>query len=316
MPDFIDTLVAVFLFLLFIVFPIFLQNNSTRKRGIQYELNSVLKENQKLTDELRKIQLENESLLFQFEDLNKLKLENQSLHSRIDELLKELESTKSTSAPSIQETSQEPASTLQIEPPQKPSEIDMIRSQPHVIALESKLQQYMNRLKNEAEIGKEFERYVGYKYEMQGCLVEYRGIQQGYHDLGCDLLVKTSTGFIIVQCKCWKKRSVVHEKYILQLHGTVSLYKKNHPEASVFGILVTTASLSSDAKNYAERLGIRYQEKFDFEEHPMVKCITIGYKRKYYLPCDPTYDKIYFSLNQGDCYVESVAEAELLGFHH
>ena len=240
-----------------------------------------------------------------------LQRERNSLREAVNRQTKQLALAAAKSEPR-----QELPPTPQIEPPQKLSEIDMIRSEPHVIALESKLQQYMNRPKNEAEIGKEFERYVGYKYEMQGCLVDYRGIRKGRHDLGCDLLVKTSTGFIIVQCKCWKKRSVVHEKYILQLHGTVSLYKKNHPEASVFGILVTTASLSSDAKNYAERLGIRYQEKFDFEDHPMVKCITIGYKRKYYLPCDPTYDKIYFSLNQGDCYVESVAEAELLGFHH
>ncbi len=240
-----------------------------------------------------------------------LQRERNSLREAVNRQTKQLALAAAKSEPR-----QELPPTPQIEPPNKLSDIDIIRSQPHVIALESKLQQYMSRPKNEAETGKEYERYVGYKYEMQGCLVDYRGIRKGRHDLGCDLLVRTNNEFLIVQCKCWRKHSIIREKYVLQLHGTVSLYKEKHPKASVSGILITTATLSADAKESAKRLGIKYQENFDFKEHPMVKCIHIGANKKYFLPYDPAYDKIYFSQNQGDRYVESVAEAELFGFHY
>ena len=50
------------------------------------------------------------------------------------------------------------------------------------------LERYKKRAKTKAEIGRDYERYVGYQYETKGYAVEYRGIVDGFEDRGRDLL--------------------------------------------------------------------------------------------------------------------------------
>lgn len=193
---------------------------------------------------------------------------------------------------------------------------EQIRALPQVIEREATLKQYMQRAKNEFDVGMEYERFVGYRYEMQGCIVEYTGINKGRRDAGCDLLIRKNGNLIVVQCKRWRQGKQVREKHILQLHGTVAIFQSKFPQRHVYGVLVTTASLSPEAKEYANRLGVEIRENFQFEPYPLIKCVSISSRKIYYLPCDSQYDNVSCSMHCDDIYVETVAEAEFLGYTH
>jgi hypothetical protein len=49
---------------------------------------------------------------------------------------------------------------------------------------------YWKRNKSNWELGRDYERYVGYQYEVHGYAVKYQGILEGYDDLGRDLICK------------------------------------------------------------------------------------------------------------------------------
>jgi hypothetical protein len=50
------------------------------------------------------------------------------------------------------------------------------------------LDRYWQKQKSNWEIGRDYERYVGYLYEVQGYSVYYQGIIEGFEDLGRDLI--------------------------------------------------------------------------------------------------------------------------------
>ena len=89
------------------------------------------------------------------------------------------------------------------------------------------LDRYKKRSKTNREIGRDYERYIGYDYEKQGYTVTYHGIERGIEDYGRDLICERGNEILIVQCKCWsnKKKKVIHEKHLNQLYGTVIAYR-------------------------------------------------------------------------------------------
>ena len=68
------------------------------------------------------------------------------------------------------------------------------------------LERYCNRNKTNSEIGREFERYIGYLYELKGYDVEYRGIIDGFDDRGRDLICTKDGKTLVVQCKYWLRK--------------------------------------------------------------------------------------------------------------
>lgn len=93
------------------------------------------------------------------------------------------------------------------------------------------LDRYKKRNKSNAEIGREYERYIGYLYELKGYSVEYYGIKKGVEDLGRDLICTNGNEIHVVQCKCWSnmKNKTIHEKHINQLFGTAMVYYLEYP---------------------------------------------------------------------------------------
>ena len=79
------------------------------------------------------------------------------------------------------------------------------------------LDRYWNKEKSNLEIGRLYERYIGYIYESQGWKVKYEGIIKGFEDFGRDLICEKDGKHLIIQCKCWSKDKVIREKYIMQL---------------------------------------------------------------------------------------------------
>lgn len=177
------------------------------------------------------------------------------------------------------------------------------------------LDRYMQRPKANWEIGKMYERYIGYLYEKDGWDVHFHGAVKGFEDLGRDLICKRGDNVIIIQAKCWSSKKVIREKHVFQLYGSALLYKMENSCADIHPMLCVTTDLSNVALYAAKELGIEVNSiPFD-NDYPMVKCNvskTTG-EKIYHLPFDQQYDRIKI-FGPDECYVGSVAKAEKLGF--
>jgi hypothetical protein len=192
------------------------------------------------------------------------------------------------------------------------------------------LDRYIKKHKSNIEIGKMYERYIGFKYEQKGYDVEYFGIEKGFDDLGRDLICRKDGETLIVQCKNWSLHKEIKEAHINQLFGTtvkhyLSLYNHLNTELEntlfhniiftdnlgVKAIFVTSTKLSNVAKSFAKALKIEVYENelMDFN-YPMIKCNLE--KKIYHLPFDQQYDNMIMG-NKNRKYVQTIKEAEDLG---
>lgn len=190
------------------------------------------------------------------------------------------------------------------------------------------LDRYVKRRKSNAEIGKEYERYIGYLYECKGFKVEYFGIEKGLEDLGRDLVCVRGDTVHIVQCKCWSSQKQIHEKHINQLFGTTVMYYLTtinpHGTFQDFSVhiktgklspvFVATTNYSETAIKFAHSLGIELIIK-ELGDYPRIKCnINQSTGEKiYHLPFDQQYDKVKID-KEGEFFAKTVAEAEEKGF--
>lgn len=178
------------------------------------------------------------------------------------------------------------------------------------------LDRYWTRNKTNWQLGRDYERYIGYIHEVDGYSVSYQGILEGFDDLGRDLICIKGEQTIIVQCKRWSQYKTIHEKHVNQLYGTVIKYIIDHPGQKVGAILYTTTKLSDKAKEFAKCLSIGVAEEFPFQKYPSIKCNISRRKGEkiYHLPFDQQYDKTLVEEERNECYVETVEEAEKFGF--
>lgn len=177
------------------------------------------------------------------------------------------------------------------------------------------LDRYKSRHFSKAEIGRFYERQLGYEFEQQGYSVKYFGIEKGLEDLGRDLVCTKRKTTIIVQAKCWSNEKTIHEKHIYQLFGTTTTYRIEHPKEEVEAHFYTTTSLSIVAKEAADRLGIHIHENYALnKDYPIIKCnVGANGEKIYHLPFDQQYDKTQIR-KTGERYATTVAEAERFGF--
>ena len=183
--------------------------------------------------------------------------------------------------------------------------------------LQLALDRYNRREKTNWQIGIEYERFVGYEYEQKGFRVSYIGALNGVEDMGRDLIARSPTEVLIIQCKRWAQEKTIHEKHIFQLYGTVVLYQLQS-KVPVRGVFVTTTKLSSVASACADYLQIKVIEKHPLLSYPQIKCNVSSAtgEKIYYLPFDLQYDRTMLNPEDGDFYVATVKEAEEAGFRH
>ena len=170
--------------------------------------------------------------------------------------------------------------------------------------------------KSKWQVGRDYERYIGYLHETDGYNVYYQGILEGYDDMGRDLIACKDAESIVIQCKRWSQHKVIHEKHVCQLHGTVVKYKLDHPNEHLFAMLYTTTKLSDRAREFAEYLRIGIAEEFALQDYPLIKCNVSRRtgEKIYHLPFDQQYDRVLIEEERNECYVRTVAEAENLGY--
>jgi hypothetical protein len=178
------------------------------------------------------------------------------------------------------------------------------------------LDRYLRSRKTSWQLGRDYERYVGYLREQERCAVTYQGIFKGLEDLGRDVIAERNDEIEVIQCKRWAQHKVIHEKHVFQLFGTVVALRIERPEARVRGTFVTTTSLSERAREFAHQLEIEVQEQFPLADYPRIKCNLARQsgERIYHLPFDQQYDTTVIEPDRGELYVATVAEAEELGY--
>lgn len=192
------------------------------------------------------------------------------------------------------------------------------------------LDNYWNKKKSNWQIGRDYERYIGYEYEQNGYDVTFFGAIKGFEDMGRDLIARKNNETYIIQCKNWSSNKTIHEKHIFQLYGTCVLYvleNKNiflNNQAMLLdimntemlkGIFITSCRLSDTAKECADYLGIKVVENKKLIKYPSIKCnISSSGEKIYHLPFDQQYDKIKIDKNNGEFYCDTILKAEANGF--
>jgi len=189
------------------------------------------------------------------------------------------------------------------------------------------LDRYWKSKKTPWQIGRDYERYIGYLYEKVGFHVEYHGIDLGYEDLGRDLICTRDGDIRIVQCKYWGAHKILHEKHVCQIFGTVAAYKAQYKEQDQYkerdlfakrkisAWLYVSCAASPTAKEFAKMLRVHLVENCLLASYPMIKCnVSIRDGSKiYHLPFDQQYDRTRIEFKD-ECYAQTIAEAESLGF--
>lgn len=176
------------------------------------------------------------------------------------------------------------------------------------------LDRYMSRKKTDWDVGIEYERYIGYLYEISGFRVTYNGATQGLTDMGRDIIASDGMKTLVIQCKRWAKEKEIHEKHIFQLYGsTVLMNLETGGKCS--GVFVTTAHLSVLSRKCAKYLGIEFVEEKAYDNYPLIKCnVSKSGEKIYHLPFDQQYDRVQICGKDGAMFVRTVQEAENNGF--
>lgn len=186
--------------------------------------------------------------------------------------------------------------------------------------LQAKLDHYINRHHDKAEIGKLYERQVGYFLEQKGFQVIHRGILLGLEDEGIDLIAKKENRIILVQAKNWGEGNTIHEKHINQFKGSADCFVSENTKPNVQWqyLFVSSNPISPRATQVATTHRIRAFNLPLDKTFPMIKCKVNKQEKTliYHLPFDQQYDKIIMRPENGDCRAYTIFEAEFKGFRH
>jgi hypothetical protein len=98
------------------------------------------------------------------------------------------------------------------------------------------LKRWRESRKSNWQIGRDYERAIGYEFEGAGYVVEYFGAVKGLEDLGRDLIAMKDDITYLIQCKYWSQRKEIHEKHIFQLIGTAFEYACNRLSKPINGL--------------------------------------------------------------------------------
>lgn len=194
------------------------------------------------------------------------------------------------------------------------------------------LDRWKTSSKSRWEVGRDYERFIGYNYETLGYDVEFTGAIEGLQDMGRDLIARRGSELRVIQCKYWSKEKTIHEKHIFQLFGSTLEYAfrlgtfSDLNQLSLFGgpikitgakaVLYTSTNISPVAKDAAKKLEVECNESIGISDYPLIKC-NISMRdgqRIYHLPFDQQYDRTKIIPAKGEKYVYTVAEAEKAGF--
>lgn len=190
-------------------------------------------------------------------------------------------------------------------------EIDQERHQ-------AELDRYLNKNHSASEIGKIYERQIGYMFEQKGYSVVYQGILRGVEDEGIDLIARKDNQILLIQTKNWSEKHTIRENQINQFKGSADLFVAEHNKAGIQWayVFISSQPVSERAAQVAKQHRIKLIVQPLSKGFPMIKC-KVNRREKtrlYHLPTDQQYDKIVIRPENGDCYAHTIFEAEFKGF--
>lgn len=174
---------------------------------------------------------------------------------------------------------------------------------------------FSNHHHSKKEVGKMYERYVGYLKEQMGYLVEYHGIHFKHKDSGIDLICRKNKEILLVQCKRLSQWKEIHEDILNKLRGSLEEFKAKNQEADVTAEVCSTAKFADDALTVANIHNIKTSIIAFDGEYPSLKCnVSHNGVKHFFPPYHPFYDKITIDSKLGECYCRTAEEAYKLGF--
>ncbi|MDA3049496.1 restriction endonuclease [Campylobacter sp. JMF_02 ED1] len=201
-----------------------------------------------------------------------------------------------------------------------------IQEKERINKLQKILDDYENPKYNlsNSEIGKRYERYIGYLYEWiyteygEWYEVEYHGIRKGVDDGGVDLFVKKGKNeILLIQCKWWAKDKVMHDNVVARIGFAKTDYEKDNPNKKITAMIVSAnENLDDKSRQLCKKHNIVIQEVPYDKSYPKIKCNINNRGKIYHLPNSPSYDAIKITRSKGEYYVKTIQEAEALGFRH
>lgn len=173
---------------------------------------------------------------------------------------------------------------------------------------------FSNHHHSKKEIGKMYERYIGFLKEQEGYSVEYHGINFRHKDSGIDLVCKRDNEVLLVQCKRLSHLKVIHEDILNKLRGSLEEYKAKTENDNVKAEVCASSQFAEDSINAAKIHNIKISViPFD-SEYPSIKC-NISKGLKHFFPIyHPLYDRISINPTLGECYCKTAEEAYQKGF--
>ena len=202
---------------------------------------------------------------------------------------------------------------------------------PTVEKYQKALDNWKRRKRSNWEIGRDYERYVGYVYETQGYDVQFTGAIEGFEDMGRDVIAQRKHELVVIQCKYWSLAKEIREKHIFQLFASAleygyrlgGLVRDSQYSFIVTGadvprvkpVLYTSTKVSDVARDVAKVLDVTIHEHVRISDYPMIKCnlSTRDGQKIYHLPFDQQYDRVKIK-HEGEKYVYAITDAETLGF--
>ena len=180
------------------------------------------------------------------------------------------------------------------------------------VRLQQNLEDYLrHRWPNKTpwQVGRDFERYVGFRYEERGYKVTYNGITEHEEDYGVDLFCVSEARVLAVQCKNWKDPVMWRE--VAMIAGASLAAARSAGWLSAIPVLLTTGPLPTETIQYANRANVVVRRVVP-REYPVIKCKRSS--NYFHLPWHSNYDRTKLISDQGDRRVFRVEEAVLDGF--
>ncbi len=178
---------------------------------------------------------------------------------------------------------------------------------------------YNKRKLSKLGIGKKYERFLQYYYEIKKNWDVYNnGIRNGYKDLGRDLICYQNKTIRIIQAKYWNRNKTIFSNHIHQLAGSSASYvycKKKFRDFNIQKYLCYRNKIDETAVKEAKKLKIKLEFIEIEETYPRIKCnISKNGAKIYHLPFDKYYDLVKIDKNKGEFYCYDVNQALGLNF--
>lgn len=177
------------------------------------------------------------------------------------------------------------------------------------------LDRWKTRRKSNWAAGIDYERYIGYLYELQNYKVKFQGALRGFDDMGIDVIASKGKTTLLIQCKRYSEHKTVHENTVFQLYGSYVFYKTQNPTKNFVPVIYTSAKLTDIAQKCADFLNIEVHSQHPLQDYPLVKCnISPNGEKIFHLPFDQQYDRVEIIPKRGEFYTNTVQEAADHGF--